>query len=188
MKHFVLMIGCLLCAFIYGCDLNDDHTSPSLESQGWISVLIVDEASNIFLGGKIYDYADSFSSYNLEVENVEAADAGYVKLFFQENSNEIIYYASQIFMGNGQIIIPNPLTPANQFDHVLTTDYVFFPESAIELTNLGAGNVENLWGSIQGLQLVRTALQSPNSQIHYFRQSLDGGFTDDAKWIFIIKY
>lgn len=186
MKHFALLIGGSLCAWMCGC-VEDDDPSP-VEPDGKIILLVVDESSQTFEGGKIYNYAIPTSSDSLFVENVPATDAGYIKVLYPENNDEVIYYASQIFMGNGQIIIPNPLVPANQFEHVLTADFMLMPESAIELTNIGAENVDYFWGAIQGLHVVRTSMQRADAQVYYFRQNLDGGFTDHAKWIFIIKY
>lgn len=185
-KNLVLMIGGSLCAWMCGCDDDDDYIP--VEPQNSIAVLIVDDASNNFQGGKIYNYQQNHATYNLQVENVPAADAGFIKVHYTEE-NHLLYYATQIFMGSGEIIVPDPLIPAQDFEHVLTNDFVLMPTTAVELTNAPSpvGTAQQKWASIQGLQIVRNALSSGNSKVHYFKQSLDGGFTDNAKWVFIIK-
>jgi hypothetical protein len=184
MKKILVIFGGLLMG---ACCSSDDDLVPSQEVQARIAVFIVEDSTHVFEGGKIYEFTEPLGSYNLLVENVSASDAGYIKVFLQENK-QLLYHATQIFMGNGEIVVPNPITPPDQFEYVITNDYVFMPESAVELTNLGADNAENYWGVIQGLKIVRAALQMPDSKIHYFKQDLDGGFSENTKWVFIIKY
>lgn len=179
-------IGKFLCLiFLVGC-CDDEINKESIKSR--VAVLIVDEESRNFEGGKINTYDEKFDTYALEVENIAPNDAGYIKVYLKSFNNQLIYYASQIFMGSGEILIPNPITPPNQFDFVLTNDYKNMPANATELTNIGASNAEDYWASIQGLYIVREALLSTNSEVHYFRQDLDAGIDSNAKWIFIVKY
>lgn len=182
MKWIVKLI-CLF--FVLGC-CGDESNKESIKSS--VAVLIVDEESRNFEGGKINTYDEEFDTYALEVENIAPNDAGYIKVYLKSFNNQLIYYASQIFMGSGEILIPNPITPPNQFEYVITNDYRNIPDNAIELTNIGSVNVEYYWASIQGLRIVREALLSPNSQVHYFRQDLNAGIDSNAKWIFIVKY
>lgn len=182
MKWIAITLFSLLAV---SCCHDDPIKNPT---QTHIAILIVDENTRAFEGGKVYEYETHFTEYSLTVENVLATDFGYIKVFFNQNNNEMIYYATQIFMGQGQIHVPSPISPPDAFEQVMTSDFVMVPESAIELTNIGSGNPQDYWAVIQGLKLVRTALQASDSQIHYFRQSLDGEFTSYAKWIFIVKY
>src|SRR5690606_20502500 len=183
MKWIVKLI-CLF--FVLGCCDDDDIVEDVINTR--VAVLIVDEETKIFEGGKINNYDEVFDTYALEVENIARSDAGYIKVYLKPFNNELIYYASQIFMGSGEILIPNPITPPNQFDFVLTNDYKNMPANATELTNIGASNAEDYWASIQGLRIVREALLSTNSEVHYFRQDLNAGIDSNAKWIFIVKY
>ena len=168
------------------CCSNDDNLLSSETNA--ISVLIVDETTNQFEGGKIYSYQTNYPTYNLQVENVPAADAGYIKVHYVE-ANEELYYASQIWMGMGEIIVPSPLTPPQDFERVLTNDYIALPNNAVELTNgpTDIDEVEKRWVQIQGLKVVREALNQNNGQVHYFVQTLASGLTDTNKWVFIVK-
>lgn len=183
MKWIVKLI-CLF--FVLGCCDDDDIVEDVINTR--VAVLIVDEETKDFEGGKINNYDEVFDSYALEVENLAPNDAGYIKIYLKPFNNQLIYFASQIFMGSGEIFIPNPITPPHQFEYVITNDYRNIPDNAIELTNIGSVNVEYYWASIQGLRIVREALLSPNSQVHYFRQDLNAGIDSNAKWIFIVKY
>ncbi|WP_264561491.1 hypothetical protein [Flavobacterium sp. N2155] len=168
--------------------LNDDLPTP--EPRGsYVAVLIVDAITNNFEGGKIYHYNQEFSTYNLTVENVPPVDVGYIKVHYVE-ANQLIYHATQVFMGNGEIIVPNPLKPPQDFQSVLTEDFFAFPNDAVELTNAPSpeGKAEEKWAQIQNLEVIRNALQQNKGSIHYFKHITDtGGFVEHAKWVFIVK-
>lgn len=184
-KNLVLMFGGSLCAWMCGCGEDDDYVPQSPSHQ--IAILIVDDESNKFEGANFYHYFDQFTSYNLNVENIPADDVGYIQVDYIEGQ-QTIYKASQIFNGSGQIIVPDYLITADQFDYVNTNDFVSMPQSAIELTNGPTSHVDVKWSAIQSLQFVRSILYNNNYKIHYFKQNLNGGFTTNAKWVFIIKY
>lgn len=183
MKH---ILSLLFLGWIFSGCCNDD-VSPIVPENS-ITVLIVDETSNSFEGGKIYTYQNNYPTYNLQVENRPPADAGYIKVHYVEG-NEQLYYASQIWMGMGKIIVPSPLTPPHDFERTLTNDYVFLPDDAVELTNGPSDKeeVEKYWAQIQGLKVVREALKQNNGHVHYFVQLLGAGLTDTNKWVFIVK-
>ena len=168
------------------CCSNDDNLPPSETNA--ISVLIVDETTHTFEGGKIYNYQNDYPTYTLKVENVPPNDVGYIKVNYEE-ADELLYHATQIWMGMGEIIVPSPLTPAQDFEHVLTNDYVSLPTYALELTNGPSKiqEVEKYWARIQGLKVVRDALQQNNTHVHYFVQNLSDGLTQTNKWVFIVK-
>lgn len=183
MKKFLslLFLG-WICS---GC-CNDD-VSP-IAADNSIAVLIVDETTNRFEGGKIYTYQNRYPTYNLQVENKPPADVGYIKVHYVEG-NEQLYYATQIWMGMGEIIVPSPLTPPQNFERTLTNDYVALPNNAVELTNGPSDKteVEKYWAQIQGLKVVREALKQNGGQVHYFVQLFGTGLTDTNKWVFIVK-
>ncbi len=187
-KSIILMVFLPLCAWMCGCGEEDDFVEP-VEQTDKIVVLIVDDATNMFEGGNIYNYNEQYNTFNLTVENLPAQDAGFIKVNFVEG-NQLIYYATQIFNGNGTIIIPNPIYDSSHFPPVLTNDYVSLPTTSIELTNGPSDltEVETKWSAIQNLETVRWGLQNTTSEVYYFKQNLDGGFTDNSKWIFILKY
>ncbi|HLW40926.1 MAG TPA: hypothetical protein VKY82_00995 [Flavobacterium sp.] len=189
MKNFIIMIGGSLCAW-FCCDPEDDVYTEPYESIDRIAVLIVDDVANEFEGGEYYHYYNQqYLTYNLQVENVPAADTGYIKVQFVEG-NQLIYHASQIFNGSGTIIVPNPLKDPSYFDRVSTEDFANLPQVAIELTN-GSSNedeVQKKWAAVQNLLIVRMGLELENPKIHYFKQNLGGGFTENNKWVFIVKF
>ena len=85
MKKFLslLFLG-WICS---GC-CNDD-VSP-IAADNSIAVLIVDETTNRFEGGKIYTYQNRYPTYNLQVENKPPADAGYIKVHYVEGKRAVI--------------------------------------------------------------------------------------------------
>lgn len=187
MKKIVLL---LVAAFSFSAcctGLNDDFPTP--EPLGsYVAVIIVDDLTNNFEGGKIYHFDEQFPTYNLTVENVPPADIGYIKVHYTEG-NQLIYHATQVFMGSGKIIVPKSITPPQDFDRVLTEDFMALPNDAVELTNAPSpeGKAEEKWAQIQNLEVVRYALQNNNGKVHYFRQVFDSGLVENAKWIFIVK-
>lgn len=93
MKWIAITLFSLLAV---SCCHDDQIKNPT---QTHIAILIVDENTRAFEGGKVYEYETHFTEYSLTVENVLATDFGYIKVFFNQNNNEMIYYATQIFMG-----------------------------------------------------------------------------------------
>lgn len=186
MKKLVLL---LIATFaLNACCTGDDNVPIHEPISPYVAVLIVDDLTNNFEGGKVYHYDEHYPTYNLTVENVPPADIGYIKVHYTEG-NQLIYHATQIFMGSGEIIVPNPITPPQDFDRVLTEDFMALPNDAVELTNAPSpeGKAEEKWAQIQNLEVVRYALQNNNGKVHYFRQVFDSGLVENAKWIFIVK-
>jgi len=185
-KNLVLMFGGSLCAWMCGCGEDDDYV-PS-EPENMVSVLIVDDLTNNFEGGEVYHYNEHYPTYNLTVENVPPADVGYIKVHYTEG-NQLIYHATQVFMGSGEIIVPNPIMPPQDFGRVLTEDFMALPNDAVELTNAPSptGKAQEKWAQIQNLEVVRYALQNNTGKVHYFKQVFDSGLVENAKWIFIVK-
>lgn len=186
MKKLVLL---LIATFaLNACCTGDDNIPIREPISPFVAVLIVDDLTNNFEGGKVYHYDEHYPTYNLTVENVPPADIGYIKVHYTEG-NQLIYHATQVFMGSGKIIVPNPITPPQDFYRVLTEDFMALPNDAVELTNAPSpeGKAEEKWAQIQNLEVVRYALQNNNGKVHYFRQVFDSGLVENAKWIFIVK-
>lgn len=186
MKKLVLL---LIAAFaVNSCCTGDDNVPIREPISPYVAVLIVDDLTNNFEGGKVYHYDEHYPTYNLTVENVPPADIGYIKVHYTEG-NQLIYHATQVFMGSGEIIVPKSITPPQDFDRVLTEDFMALPNDAVELTNAPSpeGKAEEKWAQIQNLEVVRYALQNNNGKVHYFRQVFDSGLVENAKWIFIVK-
>lgn len=186
MKKLVLL---LIATFaLNACCTGDDNIPIPEPRSPYVAVLIVDDLTNNFEGGKVYHYDEHYPTYNLTVENVPPADIGYIKVHYTEG-NQLIYHATQVFMGSGKIIVPNPITPLQDFYRVFTEDFMALPNDAVELTNAPSpeGKAEEKWAQIQNLEVVRYALQNNNGKVHYFRQVFDSGLVENAKWIFIVK-
>lgn len=182
------MIGGSLCASMCGCGEEDDVAPIPYEPVDRVAVYVVDNATNKFEGGSYYFFNQVYPTFTLKVENIPANDVGYITVNFEE-ANKMIYYATQIFNGNGEIIVPKPFYDASYFDVLETEDFVAFPENAVELTNVGnKDEVYDKWAAIQKLRLVRMGMELENNKFYYFKQHLDGVEGESTKWIFISKY
>lgn len=188
MNKLVLL---LIAAFaLTACCTGMDDGVPIPEPRSpYVAVLIVDDITNNFEGGKVYQYNQQYPTYNLTVEDVSPADVGYIKIRYTEG-NELLYHATQVFMASGEIIVPKPIIPPQDFERVLTEDFFALPNDAVELTNAPSpeGKAEEKWAQVQNLEVVRYALQKNKGKIHYFKHVIDtGGFVENAKWVFIVK-
>ena len=92
MKWIVKLI-CLF--FILGCCDDDDIVEDVINTR--VALLIVDEETKDFEGGKINNYDEVFDSYALEVENVAPNDAGYIKIYLKPFKSIDIFCFSNIY-------------------------------------------------------------------------------------------
>lgn len=187
MKHFIFMIGGSLCAWMCGCDPEDDFVLVPYEPVDRVTVLVVDDATNKFEGGGYYFYDQLYPTFNLKVENVPANDVGYITVYFEEGK-QMIYYATQFSNKDGEIVTPKPFRDASYFDKLDTEDFLAFPDNAIKLTGESNKEVEQKWAVIQNLRLVRMGAEIENNKVFYFKQDLNTNNNKQSKWIFIMKY
>ena len=92
-------------------------------------------------------------------------------------------------MGMGEIIVPSPLTPPQNFERTLTNDYVALPNNAVELTNGPSDKteVEKYWAQIQGLKSGARGFKTKRRTSTLFLFNFGTGLKDTNKWVFIVK-
>ena len=162
---------------------NTRQTSPTTTSNN-VLVLKVDYNTNQFEGGKELTFADTASNMSITNQYVAPGDFGSIKLKYQE-LNEILFDGTIVWAGLGQVNYPQNLLNANQFDRVMTTDYVT-PVSGFENVYNPDNTVYNynaIWTSVQGLVKVRQYLYSnPNATVKIFLYTPSVGVGNPADW------
>lgn len=170
-----------LCTF-YSCHPRDEYSNSKL------LMLKVDYLTNNFEGGKEALFLLPTSTFTIKTQYVSPGDSGNIRLIYQE-LDEIIFDGSIIWMGTGEIHIPQNILPANQFSHVLTSDYVY-PRGGFENVfnpNEQEYDYSQIWSSVQGLVKVREYLRlNPNASVKLFLYTPSVGFGNPADWDWII--
>jgi len=162
---------------------NNRQPSPTTSSNN-VLVLKVDYNTHQFEGGKELTFTDTSTNMTITKQYVAPADFGSIKLAFQE-LNEILFDGTIVWAGLGQVNYPQNLLSANQFDRVMTTDYVtpvagfenvFNPDNTLY-------NYNAIWTSVQSLVKVRQYLNSnPNATVKIFLYTPSVGLGNPADW------
>lgn len=187
MKSNYLII--LTLAFIlFSCSKEEDETIIPEVNQNNVLILKVDYNTNAFEGGKELTFATTSPTMTVSNQYVQPADFGSLKLIYSE-LNETIFDGTIVWNGLGQMNFPQNMLPANQFEYVLTADYIV-PASGFENvfnpdnTNY---NYEPMWISIQGLVKVREYMQSnPTATVKVFLYTPSVGFGNPEEWDWIV--
>jgi len=163
----MVLIGLFLSV---GCkkEKNGEETKDEgFCSYNKILMLIVDEQTNTFIGGKEMEFSQIADSFTITYEYVSPGDFGYLKLFYKE-IDELLFHGTIFWMGTGEIIFPSDLLPPDQFDRVTTDDYVspngfeniFDPDQTYDY-----GTV---WNAVQSLVKAREYLYSnPHQKVKF---------------------
>ncbi|MCK9163602.1 MAG: hypothetical protein M0O93_04565 [Bacteroidales bacterium] len=181
----ILIVVCLSSLLFSSCERNEEYADSKL------LMLKVDYLSNEFEGGTETVYSVPNHSFTITTQYNAPGDFGNIKLIYQE-VNKTIFDGSIIWMGRGEISIPQNILPADQFQHVLTNDIVF-PSAGYENVfnpNETEYDYSQIWASVQGLVKVREYLESnPNATIKLFlyTPSVGMGNPEDWDWIIFIK-
>lgn len=179
----VLVSIVALCLNLFSsCQVIEDNATSKL------LMLKVDYLTNNFEGGKETIFSVNTPTFTITTQYTPPGDFGNIRLIYQE-LNEIIFDGSIIWMGRGEINIPQNILPANRFSHVLTADYVY-PIGGFENV-LDPENQEydysQIWSQVQGLVKVREYLNSnPNASVKIFLYTPSVGVGDPADWDWII--
>lgn len=178
----IIIIAVLgLCTFS-ACHPRDEYSNSKL------LILKVDYLTNNFEGGKETLFTIPTSTFTITTQYDSPGDFGNIRLIYQE-LNEIIFDGSIIWMGTGEIHIPQNILAANQFNHVLTSDYVY-PRGGFENVfnpNEQEYDYSQIWSSVQGLVKVREYLSSnPNASVKLFLYTPSVGIGNPADWDWII--
>lgn len=166
---------------------NKLQTSPTISSNN-VLILKVDYNTNQFEGGKELTFADTSSTMSITNQYVAAGDFGSIKLKYHE-LNRLLFDGTLVWAGLGQVNYPQNLISANQFDRVMTTDYVT-PVAGFENVfnpNNVIYNYSSIWASVQGLVKVRQYLNSnPNATVKIFLYTPSLGLGNPAEWDWFI--
>ena len=187
MKNKILTFTAIILTLISCSKDNDGTITPTTNSNN-VLVLKVDYNTNQFEGGKELSFTNT--TYNMTVTNqyVSPSDFGSIKLKYQE-LNETLFDGTIVWAGLGQINYPQNLLNANQFDRVMTDDYVT-PISGFENVfnpNNSTYNYNTIWTSVQSLVKVRQYLNSnPNATVKIFLYTPSVGVGNPAEWDWII--
>ncbi len=182
MKTKFFAIATIILTLV-SCSKDNDETNPNS-----VLLLKVDYNSNQFEGGKELPFTDTTSNMTLTNQYVSPSDFGSIKLKYQE-LNETIFEGTIVWNGLGQINYPQNLLNANQFDRVMTADFVtpiagfenvFNPDNTTY-------NYNTIWTSVQSLVKVRQYLNSnPNATVKIFLYTPSVGIGNPAEWDWII--
>ena len=187
MKAKILTITIFILTLISCSKDNDDTITPST-NQNNVLVLKVDYNTNTFEGGKELSFSSTISNMTVINQYVPPSDFGSIKLIYQE-LNETLFDGTIVWNGLGQMNFPQNLLNANQFDRVLTADYVS-PNSGFENVfnpNNATYNYNSIWASIQSLVKVRQYLISnPNATVKIFLYTPSVGIGNPAEWDWIV--
>jgi hypothetical protein len=187
MKTKILSFTAIILTLI-SCSNDNEETNTPTTNPNTILVLKVDYNTNQFEGGKELSFPNTTSNMTLTNQYVAPSDFGSVKIIYQE-LNETLFDGTIVWSGLGQMNYPQNLLNANQFDTVMTTDYVT-PSAGFE----NVFNPDNttysyneVWTSVQSLVKVRQYLNSnPNASVKLFLYTPSVGIGNPAEWDWII--
>jgi hypothetical protein len=173
---------------LISCSQDNDETNTPTTNPNNVLVLKVDYNTNQFEGGKELSFTNTASNMTVTNQYVSPADFGSIKLKYQE-INETIFDGTIVWAGLGQMNYPQNLLNANQFDRVMTTDYVI-PSAGFENVfnpdNLPY-NYNTIWTSVQSLVKVRQYLISnPNATVKIFLYTPSVGIGNPEEWDWFI--
>ena len=173
---------------LISCSKNNDETNNQITSPNNVLVLKVDYNTNQFEGGKELSFTTTTSNMTINNQYVSAGDFGSIKLKYQE-LNETLFDGTIVWSGLGQINYPQNLLNANQFDRVMTADFVT-PTAGFENVfnpNGSTYNYNTIWTSVQSLVKVRQYLNSnPNATVKIFLYTPSIGIGNPAEWDWFI--
>ena len=156
-------------------------------SNGNVLMLKVDYLTNTFEGGYEFAFDNVPNSFTIRREYQSPGDFGYIKFFYDE-INEMLFYGTIIWMGEGQIYFPQNILPASAFDFTFL-DNIVFPN---DFENIGAypptnSDYTNVWLSVENLAKVRDYLiANPEQTVKIFLYTPCVGIGDPAHWDWIL--
>ena len=182
---FVLLV---FISLFSSCSEENAPTEETQNEPNKVLLLKVDYLTNTFQGGKETTYAENSNSFTISHQIVAPVDFGNIKLKYDE-INQIIFDGNIVWMGLGQILYPQNMLVANQFDAVLTADVVFPTTNfnpILPEPNL-SNNYNQVWMAVQNLVKVRQYLISnPTGVVHLYLYTPSVGVGDPADWKWII--
>jgi hypothetical protein len=145
----------------------------------------------MFKGGKEMNFVNSSPTFTVTQEYESPMDFGYLKLYYKE-INELLFHGTIVWAGCGEMKFPQNVLAANQFEGVLTCDYIS-PKNGFEnIFNLGnqTYNYDYVWSSVQSLEKAREYLRSNPEQVvkmFLYKPSVGAGNPEDWYWVIFLK-
>jgi len=154
-----------------------------------VLMLTVDYTTNTFKGGKELLFTEQSETFTITYEFKQPGDFGHIKLFYQE-INELLFFGTIIWMGCGEMVFPQNLLAANQFQAVVRTDWVV-PKNGFEdifpQHHYTTYDYELIYGRVQSLVKAREYLRSnPEQVVKMFLYTPSVGCGDPEDWYWII--
>jgi hypothetical protein len=187
MKTKILSFTAIILTLISCSNDNEEANTPTTNPNK-VLVLKVDYNTNQFEGGKELSFPNTTSNMTLTNQYVAPSDFGSVKIIYQE-LNETLFDGTIVWSGLGQMNYPQNLLNANQFDTVMTTDYVAPSAGFVNIFNPDntTYSYNEVWTSVQSLVKVRQYLYSnPNASVKLFLYTPSVGIGNPAEWDWII--
>ena len=187
----LLFILFIFVSLFSSCSEENTPIEATSNEPNKVLLLKVDYLTNTFQGGKETTYSENSNAFTISHQIVAPVDFGNIKLKYDE-INQIIFDGNIVWMGLGQILYPQNMLTANQFQTVLTADVVFPSTSfnhILPQSNL-SNNYNQVWMAVQNLVKVRQYLTSnPNGVVHLYlyTPSVGVGNPADWKWIILMK-
>ena len=182
MKRAAILLS-LVAFLVVSCEPEEPQPQNST-----VLMLTVDFTTNTFLGGKELAFSQSSNTFTITNEFVDPCDFGHIKLFYSE-INELLFFGTIHWMGCGEMIFPQNLLTANQFQAVLTEDYVIPKNGFEDIFPLfeTTSDYELIWGSVQSLVKAREYLSSnPEQIVKMFLYTPSVGVGNPEEWYWVI--
>ena len=170
---------------LFGCEIIDEPQDGNK-----VLMLQVDYTTHTFEGGKEFCFNHLTDSFTLTKEYYPPGDFGSLKFTYNE-VNEVLFFGTIIWMGLGEMTIPDTIYPPESFVRYLTADFVY-PINGFEniFYSTETGDYMAAWSSIQNIAKVREYLISnPNQRVKIFLYTPSVGMGDplDWNWIMYLK-
>ncbi len=174
--------------FLFGACCPDDSENPTGADK--VLMLKVDYLTNTFESGKEITLQNAAETFTIDVDYQAPGDFGGIQLYYDE-TDEKLFDGTIHWMGLGAVSYPENFVPANQFEHVITNDYMT-PEGGFEYIFQPynpENNYDAMWSSVQGLTRVRQYLLTSQHAVKIFlyTPSVGEGNPADWDWIIIMK-
>jgi len=178
--------------FINGVQVYCHNDNEEKSHVSKVLMLIVDYTTNTFKGGKELGFSEKTETFTVSYEYAPPGDFGHIKLFYKE-INELLFFGTIHWMGCGKMEFPQNLLDANQFQAVITDDFVapkngfedVFPQFDITF------DYEMIWGRVQFLGKARDYLRSNPEQVvkmFLYTPSVGVGNPEDWYWLIFLTH
>lgn len=187
MKTKVLLF--FFAVILISCNSEDIKTGQDAKSQ--VLMLKVDYTTNTFEGGAILGYTKKTDNFTINYEYKEPGDFGHIKLYYKELKQRL-FAGTIIWMGKGEMIFPEKLEPANNFEIDPLKNYILPKNGFEDVFNPNNRNLdyEKPWSTIQNLVKVREFLAANPTQkakLFLYTPSVGEGNPKDWYWVIYLK-